>query len=346
MSDKTQVEINIPFKTILKIILAVLGLWAVYFFRDLIIVFFTAFILAVIIDPLADFFSRHKIPRAAAVLLIYILLLALIVSIFSLLIPPVFGQIQGFIKDLLGYWEKISAERVGLQSLEIKEIFGNLQESLSAVESGVSRIAGGAYGAVAGFFGNIFKFVLILVLAFYMVIQETELKSFVRFITPGKYRALLDESSREVRLGLTRWLRGQLILMVVIWFLVFVGLLILGVPYALVLSILAGVLEVIPYVGPVLSAVPAVLFGLSISPWTAVFTVILFVIVQRIENDLLVPKVMQKTTGLNPIVILLALVIGGKIAGVLGAILAIPITLCGKILVDIILKKRAELQQS
>jgi predicted PurR-regulated permease PerM len=345
MSERNSTEIHISVRTILKIALIILAAWLFYFFRDLVVVLITSFVLAVVIDPLADLFERHKLPRFLAVLLVYIVLLSILSLIFSLIIPPIFVEIKDVLGDVLNYWEKFSSGYTVLQSIEMKEILGNLESTIGTLEAGVSKIAGSAYGVATGIFGNLFDFVLILVLALYMVIYEEGLKDFVRSLVPQDKLLLVDKCAVELRSKLGSWLKGQLILCVTIWFAVYVGLLIIGVPYALVLSLLAGLLEAIPYMA-VLAAFPAVFMALTISPWKAVFVAALFFVVQELENNLLVPKVMQKAVGLNPIVIVLALVIGGKLAGILGVILAIPVALSIKILLDVIWFKKGAYKEA
>ncbi len=310
-----------------------------YFFRDLVVILITAFILAVVIDPLADLFERHKLPRFLAVLLVYIALLSVLSLVVSLIVPPIFAEIKDVLRDVLNYWEKFSSGYTSLQSIEMKEVLRYLEKSIGTLEAGVSKIAGGAYGAISGIFGNLFDFVLILVLALYMVIYEERLRGFIRSLVPKGKLEIVDKCAAELRSKLGSWIKGQLILCFTIWFLVYIGLLIIGVPYALALSLLAGLLEAIPYMA-VIAAIPSVFIALTISPWKAVFVAALFFVVQELENNLLVPKVMQKVVGLNPIAIVLALVIGGKLAGVLGVMLAIPVALSVKILMDVLWLKK------
>ncbi len=130
------------------------------------------------------------------------------------------------------------------------------------------------------------------------------------------------------------WLRGQLILGLIVALAVYVGLTFLGVKYALVLALMAGVLEVIPYVGPIISLVPALFIGFAQSPVIGVLVVVLYVVIQQVENHILVPKVMQKVTGLNPIISILALLVGLKAGGLAGAILAIPLAMMGVVILE------------
>jgi len=334
MGERNSTEIHISVKTILKIALIIVGAWLLYFFRDLAVVLVTSFVLAVVIDPLADVFEKRKIPRFLAVLVVYIGLLAILSLVFSLIIPPVFVEVKEAIRDVLNYWDKFSSGYTALQSIEMKEILSHLESTVGTLETGVSKVAGGAYGVAAGIFGSLFNFILILLLALYMVIYEEQLKGFVYSFVPKDKLALIDKCAVELKKKLSSWIKGQLISCLTLWFTVYIGLLIIGVPYALALSLLAGMLEAIPYMGAI-AAIPSVFLAFTISPWKAVFVAALFFVAQEVNNNLIVPKVMQKAVGLNPLVIVLAMVVGGKLAGLLGIILAIPVALSIKILLDV-----------
>ncbi|MBU4332000.1 AI-2E family transporter, partial [Patescibacteria group bacterium] len=121
------------------------------------------------------------------------------------------------------------------------------------------------------------------------------------------------------------WLRGQVILMIIIGILSYIGLLILGVRYALLLALFAGLMEIIPYIGPIFGAVPAVFIALTQSPIKGLLVIVLYLIIQQLENNLIVPKIMKRAVGLNPIVVILVILIGGKIAGIVGALIAVPV---------------------
>ena len=165
-----------------------------------------------------------------------------------------------------------------------------------------------------------------MVITFYMTIEEDGLKKFVRSIAPIEYQPYLVQKTNRIQVKMGGWLRGQLILMFIIGSLTYVGLLILDVPYALVLAIFAGLAEFVPFLGPLIAAVPAVFFSFSDSPWKAFGVVIFYIVLQQLENQVIVPKVMQKAVGLNPIVVIIVMLIGAKVAGLVGILLAVPAT--------------------
>ncbi|MEI6597353.1 MAG: AI-2E family transporter, partial [bacterium] len=169
-------------------------------------------------------------------------------------------------------------------------------------------------------------FILVFVLTFYMTVEEQATKRLVRSLVPLKHQPYLTNLMNRMQDKIGLWLRGQLILSLVIFVLVWIGLTILGVKYAVVLALLAGVMEIVPYLGPIISAIPAVFIAFTQYPMLAVGVLILYYLIQFAENHILVPQVMRRTVGLNPVITIVALLVGAKIAGILGIALAVPVT--------------------
>jgi predicted PurR-regulated permease PerM len=151
------------------------------------------------------------------------------------------------------------------------------------------------------------------------------MKKLVWSVVPIRHQPYIMQLINRMQKKIGMWLRGQLILSLIIFALTYIGLLILGVKYALVLALIAGLTEFIPYLGPLLAAIPAVFLAFTQSPMLAVFVAVLYYVIQLTENNILVPKIMQKAVGLNPIVSIAVLLIGFQLAGVVGAILSIPV---------------------
>jgi predicted PurR-regulated permease PerM len=176
-----------------------------------------------------------------------------------------------------------------------------------------------------GIFSNIVSVFTIFVITFYLLMERKNLDSLLLYLF-GEQKALnaINIINKvEERLG--AWVRGQLTLILIIGTMTYVGLTLLGVPYALPLAIFAGILEVIPNIGPIVSAIPAIIVAISVSPWHIVFVIILYFVVQQLENQLIVPIVIRKSVGLPPLITIVSLLIGFRLAGVIGGILAIPI---------------------
>jgi predicted PurR-regulated permease PerM len=175
-----------------------------------------------------------------------------------------------------------------------------------------------------------------------MSVQEKGIKKFIASLAPVEHSGYVSDLVDRIQFKMGRWLQGQMFLMLVIFALDYLGLLLIGAPYALVLALIAGILEIIPYIGPVVSAVIAVAVSFLHGPVTGLLVLALFVIVQQLEGYLLTPLVMKKAVGLNPVVVILALMIGAKLGGVLGIIVAVPIaTALGEIVNDLTVRKNS-----
>lgn len=337
-------NITISAGAILKVVLVLLLVFAMYYLRSILAMIFVAFMLASLMDPVADWFEKHKIPRGLAVLLILIVFLTIFVSIILLLVPPILEQIREFIRDFGGYWERISSSFAALERWGAEQgLSTNFQKSLETIEANLGKAITSIFSTVSGIFGGIITFVVVLVMTFYMVVEEGSIKRLLRNITPDETLPYLSQRLAAVKKKLGDWLRGEIILMFIVGLFVYVGLLILGVEYALVLGVFAGLTEIIPYVGPILGAIPAIFLALAESPLKAFFVIILYFIIQQVENHFLVPKVMQRAVGLNPIISIIALLIGAKLAGFVGILLAIPITTAASVFIkDFYRKERNE----
>ncbi|MBW2164188.1 MAG: AI-2E family transporter, partial [Deltaproteobacteria bacterium] len=186
------------------------------------------------------------------------------------------------------------------------------------------------FSTVTGIFGGIFTFFLVLVITFYMAVEENAIKKIVWSIAPKNHQVYVMQLVNRMQKKVGLWLRGQLILSVIIFALTFTALSIVHLftgqmEYALVLALLAGLTEFVPYLGPLIAAIPAVFLALTVSPVLAIVVALVYYVIQLMENNIIVPKLMQKVIGLNPVVRIAVLLIGFKVAGVVGAILSIPV---------------------
>lgn len=328
--------------TIAKILIMLVAVGLLWFLRDVMVMLFVALLLSALIDPFADWFARHRIPRALAVILVYICLLALSALAIVLLVPPLLTQMQQLITNFSSIVEGLIRTFNRLQAVTIQYGFGeNFQAGLQAIEAGVSNSVSGIFSTVTGFFGSLAALVIVFVLTFYMVVEEDSAKRLIKNLAPIEYQPFLGALFSKMQKRIGYWLRGQLVLGLVIGLAVYLGLLILGVPYALVLGLIAGLLEIIPYAGPLLSSVPILIIAFSVSPFKGFSALLLVVAIQQIENNILVPKIMQKATGLNPVVSIVAMLIGvkfggeaGMFGGIVGALLAIPVATMASVMVE------------
>jgi predicted PurR-regulated permease PerM len=196
--------------------------------------------------------------------------------------------------------------------------------------------------AVLGVIGGVFGLITVLVLAFYLLVDSTSLVLVFVRLFPREKRARVEDACRRVTHKISAWLGGQLLLGAVIGSTAALGLFLLGVPFFWVLALIAGIGEMIPIVGPILSAVPAIAVALSVRPTLALGVLLFFIGQQQLENHLLVPKIMQRQVGISPVFIIIALLIGGSLLGVMGAILAVPTAAILQVLLEETLTDPAE----
>lgn len=326
MSAPNRQLIDISILSIIKFFLVILLLFFLYVIKEILAILFVSIIFASAVDPWVDKMQRKRIPRGISILFIYIILFGFISLAIYALIPPLAEQVSQLTTNFPKYFEKLGATYEGLKSFSLEYgILDNLNQGINAVKNNLTSAVGSVVGTVFTVFGGIVSFFVILVITFYMTIEESALKRSLGFLLPDKYQPFVLQVIDRVQKQIGNWLKGQLVLCLIIGMMSYIGLLILGINYALVLAFLAAVGEFIPYVGPFIAAAPAIFLAFTQSPIKALFVLILYVIIQQIENHLLVPKVMQKAVGLNPIVSIVSLLIGAKVGGILGMILAIPV---------------------
>jgi predicted PurR-regulated permease PerM len=325
--------VSVSTGTIIKTIAILIGIAVLWMIRDILLLLFSAMLLAGVIYPLSHWAARHRIPKGLAVGVFYVLMFGMVALAFALLIPALRDEATALLgsgpaydafKHFLGPVKTFS-EQYGL--------VGGFPKDFSSIIDQVSRTFGGIFGTLTEVFGGIAGFLIVLVLAFYLIVEDQALKNVFRNIIPDRYHEFATNLVVQIIDKLGSWLRGQLVLGLIIGILYFIGLSFIQVPYPLLLALLGGLLEFIPYLGPFVAATPILFLAFSVSPTRALFALALIVIIQQLENNLIVPKVMQKAVGLNPIVSIVAFMIGAQLFGVIGAIFAIPVATAASVVI-------------
>lgn len=343
--ERQNVTIHISTMAILKIVAIVLALVFLYFIRDILLLVFIAVILAAVIEPAVNWLEQKRLPRSLSVILIYVALILFLVLTIRSIIPPMIQQIALLAQNFPSLWSRVIENFDSIQQYSSAQgLRDNIQRVLVGLQSSLSSAATGVYGFVVSVFENVVNFIMVLVLAFYLVVQKDSVSKLFRAVTPVQYHGYVVEMFHAIQKKIGDWARGQLILGLIIGALSFAGLIFLLPEYALVLALIAGVTELIPYLGPILGAIPAVFLGFTVAPYSlsrGIFVLLLYIAIQQLENNLLVPKVMKKQLGLNPVVTIIAMLIGGRMAGIIGLILALPVaTSIGVIAKDFLEKSR------
>src|SRR3989344_4304673 len=313
----TRVEVS--HRTIVFTVVFLLFLWFLYSIRAVLLAILIASILMFALNPLVTFLEKRRLPRPVAILLLFIIIVIGLSGVIAAIIPPLVDQTKSLIDQFPAIVQSLGGLKIDQRVLS---------DQLGHIPKNIARI-------IIGAFSNIIAVFTLLVVTFYLLSERANLHRYLIFLFGNDgTEEKAEEFVNKLEHGIGSWVRGQLTLMALIGLFTYVGLRILGVNYALPLSILAGILEIIPNIGPTVSMIPAVLVALAASPITALATVALFFLVQQFENNIIVPKVMQKAVGVKPLVTIIALMTGVKLAGVLGAILAVPGYLILRIIVE------------
>ena len=313
-------KIDITNSTLFRFILILLGLWFVYYIRDVLVLLFLVLIIVAGLAPTVDRWAK-TITRPGAVISVFLLIFVVVAAIFSLLVPPLIHQMQEFSLNLPSYAESLSRQGDGFLPKFSEIIVKNLNELSGSLGNFGQLLFSKTIGVISG----VVAVLTVLILTFYLLLEEEGLKKIYRSVIPADRQKALSDTTRKIASKLGAWLRGQLFLMMVVGLFTTIGLFIVGSPYALTLGLWSGLTEVIPILGPWIGAVPGVAVGLVESPLQGFLTLLVYIVIQQLEGNVLVPRIMSKAVGLNPFIVILAILIGGKIYGLMGVLLSVPV---------------------
>ena len=335
-------QLAITNDTIWRFMGIVLLLVLVFLVKDVLALFFVAIILSAAFDPWVDYLTRFRIPRALGLVLVYIVFILVVGGVIYLLTGPIVEQIKDMSRAFPDLYYKINHWLKDLNRLPGDNVSTLTGPNLAEVTKWLSQASSSLFGFVSSLFGGIISFFAILVITFYLTVEEDANKKFIEALTPVKNRAYVKQLVDKMQLRIGYWFRGQLLLSAIIFVAVYIGLSILHVKYALLLALLAGIFEIVPFLGPWLAAIPGIFFAFADSPIKAFWVAIVYLVIQQLENQLIVPKVMGRSTGLNPLVVILVILAGGKLAGVMGALLAVPVTTALAVYLEILMAKNKD----
>lgn len=319
-------KIEISHRTIIFALLTLAGVWLVLNLLDVIILLFISLILVSTLRSPVNFLTKKRIPRVLAILIVYILIIAVIVLIFRVVIPPLVEQTSLLVENIPGLINQLN------NLLVVNKI--PTEQVSSSISSQLGNFGSNAITITAGFLGSLFSILSLFVITFYSLLYWNQITSMIKSVFTGENEKRAERLINNIEAGLGAWVRGQLTLCLIIGTVTYIGLSLLSVPYALPLAIVAGLFEAIPVVGPVIAGIIAILTGFTVSPVIGVATLALYFVIQQLENNLIVPAVMKRAIGINPLITILALIIGAKLYGVVGAILGVPVAVTIKIIIS------------
>ncbi len=347
VDDNKKIKINR--KKALPVIIALLLIYIIYLLvkkheiiSDTIYTIIISAILAYLLNPIVNFFEKHKISRGIGVILIYLVIIGIMIFLSVLVIPKTGKEMKRLLSVLPSYIEEISriVDRIYAKYVinmdNMPPIFKSIEEvilnSANDIENVIITNISKFIEGIISTFSKVISLILIPILTFYFIKDKDYFKNKLYLTIPKKRRKEVKELFLEIDRALSQFIRGRLLLAVYVGIATTILLLILNVDFAIVIGILTGVADIIPYFGPFIGFLPAVFFALLSSPIKALWVAILFVGIQWVENNVLAPKIIGESTGIHPITILLALIIGGGMFGVVGMIFSIPTVAIIKIL--------------
>lgn len=318
--------IDISYESILKIIFVLFILFLLFYLRQIIFIIFISVIVALIMNPLVDKMKEKKIPRVISASALFLMALTAIGLFFYIIVPPLAKEMGQLTAQFPIYMNSMNINYSTISEQQIDDrLAGPIQEILIEASKFLKNTTTSILSGIFELLGGILSAVLIAVISFYLVIEKKGIEKFVKAVIPFDFQPRALRIIRKIEIKLGKWFIGQLFLGLIVGLITFIGLSLLGVPYALVLAIIAGAMELIPYLGPTLAGIPAVIIAFTVSPFLALLTLILYFLIQQFENYLLVPKVMQKSVGLHPVIIIITILIGYQFADIIGVILSVPI---------------------
>lgn len=333
--NREKVTVSISTGSVVRILLILVSFAIIFFLKDLVLVVLTAVIIASAIEPAASWLERRKIPRILAVLFVYLMSALVVFGIFYFVLPKLFQEILAVLDSIQRY-AKLTDAGSEFGVLSWKPLFQaltgalSLKEAITAFGSSFSTVSGGFVNAATSIFGGVISFVVIFVLSFYLSVQRDGVANFLRIITPVRHESYVLDLWKRSQRKIGQWMQGQLLLSVIVGLLTYLGLTLLGVRDALVLSLFIAICEFIPLFGPIIGAIPAVLFAYLDSGFTLAILIIgMYLLIHQLENHLIYPLVVRKIVGINPIIVIISLIAGYELAGFLGIVIAVPFATIG-----------------
>lgn len=322
MDQKLNIEIS--YQTIFKIIFAIAIAAFLFLIHKILLALFAAFVVSTVTNPLVDWLENKKIPRTLGTILIYIAIFIFIGLIFYWIVPVLVTEIRDLALHFPQYIEKNIAKYPFLEQYDIKE---NITKFAVSTMNLIKEQSFDIFLSTVSFFGNLFYIFFALAVAFYLTAEKSLVKKYLRIIVHKDHHGDLVEVLDEIEFKMGRWFLGQVLLSVISGAAIFLGLTLLGVPFALPLAVFAAILRFVPYLGGLVSDSVGILIAFLSSPVLGIAAFLMYYLIQQIEGYIIIPIVMRQTVGLNPIVVIIAVVIGGQIGGITGALLAIPVTI-------------------
>jgi predicted PurR-regulated permease PerM len=326
-----EIRVSITPGGVVTTLLVIAGAYVFWLLRDLVLLVLTAIVIASAIEPGVAFFIRRRLPRFLAALLVYVFVFGALFIILYFFFPPIISDAASFLSAMPQYLDSInlSTSFPSINAADLANSSGGTQSFLRTLLSLQSVFTAGSSGVlqlVVTFFGGIFSLSLVIVLSFYFALQDTGVDDFLHMVMPVAYEDYSVDLWKRAQKKIGLWMQGQILLSVIVAILVYLGLLIIGIPYALLLAVFTAMAEIIPIFGSLMAGAVAAIVAYS-SGGIALAAIVagLYIVVNQFESNLIYPLIVKKIVGLPPLLVIVALIAGGTLAGFLGVLLSVPL---------------------
>ncbi len=326
-----EIRVSITAGTVVTTLFVLVGAYVFWLLRDLALLVLTAIIIASAIEPGVALFIRLRMPRFVAALLVYVLVFGSVFSILYFFFPPIIADAANFLSAMPQYLDTINITTPLSNIANTTTTAGQSQtqsfiQTLLSLQSIFTTSSGSVLQLLVTFFGGIFSLVLVIVLSFYFALQDTGVDDFLRLVMPVAYEEYSVDLWKRSQKKIGLWMQGQILLSVIVGILVYLGLLIIGIPYALLLSVFTAMAEIIPIFGSLIAGTMAVIVAYA-DGGVALGAIVagLYVVVNQFESNLIYPLIVKKIVGIPPLLVIVALIAGYTLAGFLGAVLSVPV---------------------
>ncbi|MCF7865715.1 MAG: AI-2E family transporter [Candidatus Pacebacteria bacterium] len=344
-----KLSLHISMGTLFKVFVFALAVYFAYQLRGLLLIILSSVVIASVIEPGTRWFVKRGFPRVLAAVSMYISIVAFVAGAFTFVIPPLYTETVSAINNLPKHIKTIdilSPIHAGTYNT-VKTFFPDIPASVSvgdlaSIFTGtVSDFSGGIFDTITSFFGGIISIVLVIVISFYLSVREDGVGEFLSIITPLRHERYVKGLWQRSQHKIGRWMQGQILLALSIGLVTYLSLLVVGIPHPLLLAFLAGVFELVPIIGLTLSVIPAFLLAmLDGGLGLGLIVVAVYVVIQQIESHLVYPLVVKKVIGVPPLLVIIALVAGAQLAGLVGALLAVPLSVALMEFIDDVERKK------
>lgn len=337
MNMNQEKVLDISLGTLLKLSLLIISFYILYQIKDILVWFLFAAIISIILNPLVNFLRKLKIPRVLAVSFIYVGILGILILLIYFTVPLFISEIQKFSQHLPEYFERISP---ALRGLGIK-VFEDIESFVSILGGALEKITSNIFNILFLIFGGIFSAIFILSVAVFLSLEEKWLERSLMLFFPEKYEDYSLSLARRCQKRISNWFLTRVIACLFVGVLTYITLLIFKGPYPLSFGIISTILNFIPVVGPILMSLLLFVVIALDNLFKAVIVIVVFTLVQQVENNILTPFLSKRFVDLSPVLVLLSLAIGGVLWGFLGALLAVPLAgIISEFLKDYLKKKK------